>query len=88
MAYLCGCLQALIRQGCWRGSATVASSASSTEVAWCAGLLLECLWLSGSDSEICPTEILIRLSIFKLRYIRVDSVKETNDGMMITRDFF
>ena len=66
----------------------MASLASSTEVACCAGLLLERLWPSGRDSEICPTEMLIRLSIFKLKYMRVDSVKEINNGMMITRDFF
>ena len=65
----------------------MASLASSTEVACCVGSLLECLWLSGRDSEISPTEMLIKLSIFKLRYMRVDSVKEINDGM-ITRDLF
>ena len=66
----------------------MASLASSTEVSCCTGLLLKCSWLSGRDSEICPTEMLIKLSIFELMYMRVDSVKEINDGMMITRDFF
>ena len=67
---------------------TVVSLASSSEVSSCTGLPLEYLWLSGGENEICPIEILIKLSIFELRYMRVDSAKEVNDGMMITRDSF